>query len=187
MEPAVAKRALADHDGRVDLRPGPGGAQSRADRHEILSARGAVMDRVTRQQVAMLPIEFKLNGQSVVGQPDELIIETARRHGISIPHLCYTRTLRPDGNCRACVVEVKGERTLAPSCCRFPTQGMEVTTDSVRALTSQKMVLELLLADMPEHEYTLNNKVDVWARDRQVGRARLNSSPPPQADPRPPP
>src|SRR6267378_2540519 len=182
MEPAVAKRALADHDGRVDLRPGPGGAQSRADRHEILPARGAVMDRVTRQQVAMMPIEFKLNGQTVVGRPDELIIETARRHGISIPHLCYTRTLRPDGNCRACMVEVKGERTLTPSCCRFPIQGMEVTTDSPRALTSQKMVLELLLADMPEHEYTLNNKVDVWARNLKVGKPRFKSRVQPKAD-----
>src|SRR6267378_636503 len=182
MEPAVAKRALADHDGRVDLRPGPGGAQSRADRHEILPARGALMERATRQQVAMMPIEFKLNGQTVVGRPDELIIETARRHGISIPHLCYTRTLRPDGNCRACVVEVKGERALAPSCCRFPTQGMEVTTDSPRALTSQKMVLELLLSDMPEHEYTLNNKVDVWARNLKVGKPRFKSRVQPKAD-----
>ena len=140
------------------------------------------MERVTQQQVAMMPIEFKLNGQTVVGRPDELIIETARRHGISIPHLCYTRTLRPDGNCRACVVEVKGERALAPSCCRFPTQGMEVTTDSARALTSQKMVLELLLADMPEHEYTLNNKVDVWARKLKVGKPRFGSRPQPRAD-----
>src|SRR5438876_6230994 len=182
MEPAVAWRALTGHDGRLDLRPGPGGAQSRAHRHEILPARGAVMDRVTQQQVAMMPIEFKLNGQTVVGRPDELIIETARRHGISIPHLCYTRTLRPDGNCRACVVEVKGERALAPSCCRFPTQGMEVTTDSARALTSQKMVLELLLADMPEHEYTLNNKVDVWARNLKVGKPRFKSRVQPKAD-----
>src|SRR5205809_1922788 len=182
MEPAVAWRALTGHDGRLDLRPGPGGAQSRADRHEILPARGAVMERVTQQQVAMMPIEFKLNGQTVVGRPDELIIETARRHGISIPHLCYTRTLRPDGNCRACVVEVKGERALAPSCCRFPTQGMEVTTDSARALASQKMVLELLLADMPEHEYTLNNKVDVWARNLKVGKPRFKSRVQPKAD-----
>ncbi|HXL74831.1 MAG TPA: 2Fe-2S iron-sulfur cluster-binding protein, partial [Burkholderiales bacterium] len=140
------------------------------------------MERVTQQQVAMMPIEFKLNGQTVVGRPDELIIETARRHGISIPHLCYSRTLRPDGNCRACVVEVKGERTLTPSCCRFPTQGMEVTTDSPRALTSQKMVLELLLADMPEHEYTLNNKVDVWARNLKVGKPRFKARVQPKAD-----
>jgi formate dehydrogenase major subunit len=140
------------------------------------------MDRISTQQVAMLPIEFKLNGKSVVGRPDEPIIETARQNGISIPHLCYSRTLRPDGNCRACVVEVKGERVLAPSCCRFPTQGMEVTTDSPRALASQKMVLELLMSDMPETQYTLNNKVDVWAKKLGVGKPRFEARKQPKAD-----
>src|SRR5712664_2042246 len=140
------------------------------------------MDRLNTQQLATLPIEFKLNGKTVVGRPDELIIETARQNGISIPHLCYTRTLRPDGNCRACVVEIKGERVLAPSCCRFPTQGMEVTTDSPRALASQKMVLELLMSDMPETQYTLNNKVDVWARKLGVGKPRFSKRQQPAAD-----
>jgi len=133
------------------------------------------MDRIGTREPATLPIEFKLNGKNVVGRPDEPIIETARRNGIAIPHLCYSPTLRPDGNCRACVVEVKGERVLAPSCCRYPTQGMEVTTDSPRALASQKMVLELLLSDMPETQYTLNNKVDVWARKLRVGKPRFSS------------
>ncbi len=140
------------------------------------------MDRVSTKQLAMLPIEFKLNGKTVVGRPDELIIETARQNGVAIPHLCYSRSLRPDGNCRACVVEIKGERVLAPSCCRFPTQGMEVTTDSPRALTSQKMVLELLLSDMPQTQYTLNNKVDVWARNLKVGKPRFESRKQPKAD-----
>src|SRR5258706_10075313 len=133
------------------------------------------MDRISTKQLATLPIEFKLNGKTVIGRPDEPIIETARQNGISIPHLCYSRTLRPDGNCRACVVEVKGERVLAPSCCRFPTQGMEVTTDSPRALASQKMVLELLLSDMPEKRYTKNNKVDTWAKKLGVGLPRFEA------------
>ena len=65
------------------------------------------MDRVSTKQQAAMPIEFKLNGNTVVGRPDETIIECARRHGVEIPHLCYTPGLRPDGNCRACMVEVK--------------------------------------------------------------------------------
>ena len=140
------------------------------------------MDRISTKQLATLPIEFKLNGKTVIGRPDEPIIETARQNGIPIPHLCYSRSLRPDGNCRACVVEVKGERVLAPSCCRFPTQGMEVTTDSPRALASQKMVLELLLCDMPETQYALNNKVDVWAKKLGVGKPRFEARKQPKAD-----
>src|SRR5690349_5178614 len=140
------------------------------------------MERVGTQQLAMMPIEFKLNGQTVVGRPDEKIIETAKKHGIDIPHLCHGGNQRSDGNCRACVVEIKGERTLAPSCCRFPTPGMEVTTNSARALASQKMVLELLLSDMPEQDYTLDNKLKQWAGRLGVGRPRFARREQPKSD-----
>jgi formate dehydrogenase major subunit len=140
------------------------------------------MERVSTQQLAMMPIEFKLNGQTVVGRPDEPIITTAKKHGISIPHLCHGGNQRSDGNCRACVVEIKGERVLAPSCCRFPAAGMEVTTDSPRALASQKMVLELLLSDMPEQQYTPTNKVLSWAKRLKVGKPRFEAREQPKSD-----
>ncbi|HEY6822365.1 MAG TPA: formate dehydrogenase subunit alpha [Burkholderiales bacterium] len=140
------------------------------------------MERVTTQQLAMMPIEFKLNGQTVTGRPDETLIECAKRHGIEIPHLCYKPGYRPDGNCRACVVEIKGERALAPSCCRFPKDGMEVVTDNSRALLSQKMVLELLMSDMPEKAYTLNNEVDLWARKLDLGKPRFKARQQPAPD-----
>ena len=140
------------------------------------------MDRVSTQQLATLPIEFKLNGQTVVGRPDESILETAKRHGVEIPYLCTMPGLRPDGNCRACVVEIKGERTLAPSCCRLPKEGMEVTSDSQRALLSQKMVLELLLSDMPEKEYRKDSELDQWARKLDMGLPRFKARHQPRAD-----
>jgi formate dehydrogenase major subunit len=122
---------------------------------------------------AALPVEFKLNGKAVVAAAGETIIQTATRLGIEIPHLCYKPGLRPDGNCRACMVEVKGERVLAASCCRNPAKGMEVTTDSKRALSAQKMVFELLLADMPEAAYTLDSELDAWAKKLKVGKPRF--------------
>ena len=140
------------------------------------------MTAISRQEIAALPVEFKLNGKTVVGRADETIIETAKRHGIEIPHLCYKEGLRPDGNCRACVVEIKGERVLAPSCCRTPTQGMEVTTDSARALASQKMVLELLLSDMPKQSYTPDSELDAVGAEagaRQAAFRAARSSPQP--------
>jgi formate dehydrogenase major subunit len=140
------------------------------------------MTAITKQEIAALPVEFKLNGRTVVGRADETIIETARHHGIEIPHLCYKPGLRPDGNCRACVVEIKGERVLAPSCCRYPQDGMEVTTDSARALASQKTVLELLLADMPEKRHALDNELDRWARKLGLGLPRFPGRRQPVAD-----
>jgi formate dehydrogenase major subunit len=60
-------------------------------------------------------IAFRLNGQEVLAAPGETIIEVADRIGVSIPRLCYKPGYRPDGNCRACMVEINGERVLAPS------------------------------------------------------------------------
>jgi formate dehydrogenase major subunit len=140
------------------------------------------MERVSAQQLAMMPIEFKLNGRTVIGRPDEPIITTAQKHGIEIPHLCHGGNQRSDGNCRSCVVEIKGERVLAPSCCRYPSAGMEVTSDSPRALTSQKMVIELLLSDMTEKSYTRENKVAEWAGKLNVGQPRFKSRAQPRSD-----
>ena len=71
-------------------------------------------------------IEFTLDGQSMKARVGETILQAAARQGVDIPHLCYKDGYRPDGNCRACVVEIEGERVLAPSCCRAPTPGMKV-------------------------------------------------------------
>jgi formate dehydrogenase major subunit len=137
---------------------------------------------LSKNELNAMPVEFKLNGKDVVGHANETIIQTAKRYGVEIPHLCYKEGMRPDGNCRACVVEVKGERVLAASCCRAPLKGMEVTTDSERAMKSQKMVLELLLSDMPEKRHTLNSELDQWAGKLQVGKLRFEKRHQPQAD-----
>ncbi len=102
-------------------------------------------------------IEFTLDGKSCKAFDGETIIDAAARHGVDIPHLCYSEGLRADGNCRACVVEIKGERTLAPSCCRNVTAGMDVQAKSERAVKSQKMVVEMLLSDMPDVGYKWND------------------------------
>jgi formate dehydrogenase major subunit len=102
-------------------------------------------------------IAFELDDELVTAQPGETIWSAARRHGVLIPHLCHSDGLRPDGNCRACVVEIEGERTLAPSCCRTPVAGQKVHARSPRARKSQQMVLELLLADLPERGHKWND------------------------------
>ncbi len=131
------------------------------------------MNMMSKLEVQPEAIEFKLNGKAVVGFSSETIIQTAKRLGIEIPHLCYKPGMRPDGNCRACMVEIKGERVLAPSCCRQPARGMEVTTDSARAVASQKMVLELLLSDMPQERHTRDSELDHWAGRLELGTPRF--------------
>jgi formate dehydrogenase major subunit len=134
------------------------------------------MNAITRNTLAQLDapvVQFKLDGRDVSAKATETIIQVAQREGIEIPHLCYKEGLDAVGNCRACMVEIKGERVLAPSCCRNATAGMEVSSNSERALKAQQMVLELLQSDMPETSYTRDNEVDQWARKLQVGKPRF--------------
>jgi formate dehydrogenase major subunit len=127
-------------------------------------------------------VTFTLDGREVTGLAGEPILEAARRAGVEIPHLCYKPGLEAVGNCRACVVEIAGERTLAPSCCRSATPGMTVRSDSERALKSQRLVLELLQADMPEAAYTRHNEVDHWAAKLAVGKPRFAARAQPAPD-----
>ncbi|OGT71660.1 MAG: formate dehydrogenase subunit alpha [Gammaproteobacteria bacterium RIFCSPLOWO2_02_FULL_47_50] len=130
-------------------------------------------------------IKFTLNGEAIDAFGDETILETARRHGIEIPTLCYLEGYRPDGNCRACMVEIKGERVLAPACCRKPTENMEVSSDNERALHSQKMVIELLLADMPQQgksPYKLNSELDQWVNKFGIYHPRFHQRKQPRPD-----
>ena len=143
------------------------------------------MNAVTRRQAAAsgtATIRFELDGREVQARQGELLIEVADREGVEIPRLCYKPGLEAVGNCRSCVVEIDGERVLAPSCCRTASAGMKVRTDSARARKSQRLVLELLLADMPERAYTRHNELDDWAAKLGVGMPRFASRAQPAAD-----
>ncbi|MBI1383805.1 MAG: formate dehydrogenase subunit alpha [Rhizobiales bacterium] len=96
-------------------------------------------------------IKFTLDGRQVEAAPGETIWQVAKRQGTDIPHLCWKDApgYRADGNCRACMVEIEGERVLAASCIRKPAAGMVVKTATERAETARRMVIELLMADQP--------------------------------------
>ena len=127
-------------------------------------------------------VEFQLNGQTVEAPRGDTILSVAKRLGIEVPHLCYKDGLRPDGNCRACMVEIEGERVLAPSCCRSAEDGMVVNTESERAVKSQRMVLELLSSDLADAEYTHASELDRWREKIGVGKPRFARGHLPSAD-----
>ncbi|WP_435310742.1 formate dehydrogenase subunit alpha [Primorskyibacter sedentarius] len=109
-------------------------------------------------------ITFTLDGREVTAFETDTIWQVAKREGTDIPNLCHKDQTgyRPDGNCRACMVEIDGERVLAASCCRAPTEGMEVRTDSERAAKSRAMVMELLLADQPARDDAHDASAHLW-------------------------
>src|SRR5215472_13442262 len=109
-------------------------------------------------------IKFILDGQEVEAPEGETIFRTARRYGIKLPHLCYLPKpgYRPDGNCRVCMVEIEGERVLAASCIRKATPGMKVKTQTERAKTARRMVVELLMADQPPRDVAHDPESEFW-------------------------
>ena len=127
-------------------------------------------------------IPFTLNGKEIEALAGETILQAAERHGVEIPHLCYKDNYREVGNCRSCMVEIEGERVLAPSCVRVPKEGMVVQSTSERALSAQKMVLELLKSDMPDTEYTRTNELTNWSEWIGLGQPRFAPRHQPAAD-----
>jgi formate dehydrogenase major subunit len=133
--------------------------------------------RFEREEADASTVTFLLDGREISARHTDTLIEIADREGIEIPRLCYKPGMDAVGNCRACMVEIKGERVLAASCCRSPVNGMQVTTSSERVKQSQHMVIELLQSDMPEKEYTRHNEVDEWAVKLKVGKPRFAPRP----------
>ncbi len=117
-------------------------------------------------------IKFTLDGQTVEASASETIWQCAERAGIDIPHLCYSKApdYRADGNCRVCMVEVEGERVLAASCIRQPSEGMVVNSANERATTARKMVMELLVADQPAREGSHDPNSELWHWAEQMGQ-----------------
>ena len=114
---------------------------------------------------------FKIDGKEYKAEKDESIWQVAKKNGIDIPHLCHSDEpgYRADGNCRTCMVEIKGERTLAASCIRKPTEGMEITVDSERAKKSRSMVFELLVADQPKKDSSPDPDSKFWRWSDKLG------------------
>src|SRR5437660_5814390 len=110
------------------------------------------------------PIRFILDGAEVEAEPGETIWQVANRQGVEIPHLCWLPKpgYRADGNCRACMVEIEGERVLAASCIRRPSPGMKVQIASERAKASRQLVFELLLGDQPDRAAAHDPESRLW-------------------------
>ncbi len=119
----------------------------------------------------MSQVTFSLDGRMVTAEDGETIWQVAKREGVAIPHLCHKDApgYRSDGNCRACMVDIEGERVLAASCIRTPAEGMVVKTTSERATKAREMVFELLAADQPSRDQHPDPESDFWKWSDRVG------------------
>lgn len=99
-------------------------------------------------------INLKIDNKPVVVKKGTTILEAASNIGVHIPTLCYMKLddmsiENKPGGCRVCVVEVEGRRNLAPACCTEATEGMNIVTNSIRAINARRTVVELILSNHP--------------------------------------
>ena len=118
-----------------------------------------------------MSINLTINGQKLTAEPDDTILTAARKAGIYIPTLCYHSDLMPDGVCRVCSVEVKGQRTLCAACCYPASEGIEVLTHTPRVREARKMIVELMLANHPQECLTCakSGKCELQALAKELG------------------
>ncbi|MDB3879710.1 formate dehydrogenase subunit alpha [Alphaproteobacteria bacterium] len=120
-------------------------------------------------------VTIKLDGKDISVPEGATIWEAAQAQGTLIPHLCHKPEpgYRSDGNCRACMVEIKGERVLAASCIRPVQDGMVVNTASERAEKSRALVVELLAADQPDQPHDASSHFLDMAALNDVSESRF--------------
>ncbi|MBN2853578.1 MAG: iron hydrogenase small subunit [Clostridia bacterium] len=92
-------------------------------------------------------INIKINNKEVKVPEGTTILNAAKEIGITIPNLCYHPDQEVKANCRVCVVEVEGFRTLQASCATAVKEGMIIRTNTKKVRQARKVVIELLLAN----------------------------------------
>lgn len=92
-------------------------------------------------------VNLKINNLPIAVEEGTTILEAAKRLNFRIPTLCHHPDLTVAGNCRVCVVEIKGARLLAASCATPVSEGMEVLTNSEKVRIARKHIVELLLSE----------------------------------------
>ena len=99
-------------------------------------------------------VSLKIDRHEITVPEGTTVLEAARMIGINIPTLCHidlkgTCIKNKPASCRICVVEIEGRRNLAPACATKCTEGMVVSTSTLRVMNARKIVAELILSDHP--------------------------------------
>jgi NADP-reducing hydrogenase subunit HndD len=92
-------------------------------------------------------INLTINDQIISVEPGTTVLAAAKLLKINIPTLCNHDDLCVAGNCRVCVVEQKGARTLIASCATPVSEGMEINTNTLKVRNARKHIVELLLTE----------------------------------------
>jgi len=94
-------------------------------------------------------VRVTINDQMLEVEAGSTVLQAAQRLGIDIPTFCYMKRLPALASCRMCLVEIEGQRKLAPSCATAVTDGMVVKTNTPLIEETRSSMLDMLLANHP--------------------------------------
>jgi len=98
-------------------------------------------------------VNIEIDGKPMQVPKNSMIIAAADKAGIAIPRFCYHDKLPIAANCRMCMVETEmGGKPVPkpqPACATPVMEGMKIFTQSQRALSAQRNVMEFLLINHP--------------------------------------
>ncbi len=92
-------------------------------------------------------INLTINNQNISVKPGTTVLQAARELKINIPTLCNHEDLCVAGNCRVCIVEQTGARTLVAACAMPVSEGMDIRTNTLKVRNARKHIIELLLSE----------------------------------------
>ncbi|MCT4593605.1 MAG: NADH-dependent [FeFe] hydrogenase, group A6 [Anaeromicrobium sp.] len=125
-------------------------------------------------------VSIIINGEDYQVPKDSTILDVAKDAGINIPTLCHLdlhnlKAVNKAASCRVCMVEVAGKNNLAPACVTKVSEGMDIKTDSIRAIKARRMAVELLLSNHPNECFTCprNLDCDLQALAKDLGITRI--------------
>ena len=128
-------------------------------------------------------ISVTINGVNRSVREGVTILEACETAGVEIPTLCYHPDLSLAGNCRMCLVEVEGWRTLTIACVTPVTPNMKIKTHSKKVRHARRTVLKLLLAahnvNCPECERNKNCELQEMAEKHNITTNEYQTSPKP--------
>lgn len=90
-----------------------------------------------------------INGKPVSVPSYFTVLQALRREGVSVPTFCYHDRLSIAGNCRMCLVEIKGMWKPQVACALPVAKNMKVNTNSLMTQKARESVLEFILIDHP--------------------------------------
>ena len=120
-------------------------------------------------------IKFNIDDKEILAKPGQTILQAAMDQDIYIPYLCYYPKMKPQGSCRACMVEVtaNGRTMTVASCTTPPMPDSKVITNNEEIGQLRKNVIELLMAEHPHgcltcHRIELCGPQDICQRHVSV-------------------